>query len=188
MTLDKFAYGALAEKMQSNRVDDKYVKGALDAFADSQDAGFSEMAKGFIEGAYSDKRSLKVAVDTYAMEHQKVMQDVKGEDLKNWYSGDILDGLSDADKATFEGKLTAHGDETYGEISKTYRLAANKVKAPEGDYTAEEVAAAREVVDKYQTFMVTNQELQDFKLEGMRANTVLFARKRHLKDLASKLI
>ncbi len=191
MTLDKFAYAALAHKMQAtnNRgASDKYIKGALDKFADTQAAGFSDIAKGFMEGAYSDGRSLQKATDVYQESHMAEMQGVTGDDLKNWYTGDVFNGLSAADKATFEGKLTEHGAETFGDISRAYRVAATKVEAPEGDYTEAEVAAARLVVDKYQTFMITNQELQDFKLEGLRGDTLEFSRKRHLKDLASKLI
>ncbi len=134
------------------------------------------------------RQGLKAATETYAEEHRKQMETVKGNDLKDWYTGDVLDGLSAEDKTSFEGKLTEHGDETFGEISKSYRLAATKVNAPEGDYAEAEITAARQVLEKYQSFMVVNEELQDFKLQNMQAATLPFARKRHLKDLASKLI
>lgn len=184
--LNKFAYGALAENMRNKRVDDKYVKGSLDALADN--LGFSDTAKGFIEGAYMSRQGLEMATTTYAQEHEKEMQTVTGTNLKDWYTGDVLDGLSDVDKASFNNALEKHGAETFGDISRQYRLAATKVNAPEGDYTEAEVTAARDIIEKYQTFMIANNELQDFKLEGIRANTLPFARKRHLKDLASKLI
>jgi hypothetical protein len=184
--LNKFAYGALATDMLQKREDDKYVKGSLDALADRLD--ISEAGKGFIEGAYANHGSLKIAAEVYGNQHQKEMEGVKGEDFKNWYQeGGIFEGLSDADKATFEAKLTEHGDEDYSSISKKVRLASAKTNAPEGDYTPEEVVEARETLEKYQNFVITNNELQDFKLQSLRVDAVGFARKRHLKDLASKL-
>lgn len=186
MALDTYAKAALAAKMLEGREDVKFVKGALDAFA--HDAGFSDLAKGFIEGAYRSKEGIQMATKVYSEAQRKEMESVTGADLHTWYSTDVLSGLSPADAATFQAKLTAHGTETYGDITRAYRKAASIANAPEGDYTAAEVSNARVTIDKYNAFMVAQSELQDFKLESLRASTLDFARKRHLKDLASRLI
>ena len=184
--LNKFAYGALAGKMLNERADDKYVKGSLDALAHSLD--LSEEAKGFIEGAYRSKQGIQTAVEVYSKSFREEMNTATGTDLKNWYAENMFEGLSDTDRLTLETKLTTHGDQTYGDISRQYRLAATKANAPEGDYTPEEVAAAREVAAQYQDFIVVNQELEEFKLESIRSEAINFGRRRALRELVNPRI
>ena len=106
---NKYVNGELAANMLRNRTDFKYVKGALDVLANDLD--LSEEAKGFIEGAYRSRQGIETASMVYAKMHNDGVSEAKGEDFKEWFGENLFEGISDADKTTYENRLTAHGDE-----------------------------------------------------------------------------
>ena len=56
------------------------------------------------------------------------------------------------------------------------------MQAPEGDYTEQEVAEARETIEKYQTFIETHQDLNEFKLKSLEGKAVEAGRVRYLRE------
>lgn len=163
-----------------------YAKGALEALASSDGLNLGDEALGFIRGAQASEEGVKTAINVYEGLFEEKRGEVNVGDLVGEYDI-ILEGISDDDKAALTGYFTRHSGETLNQIKDKVKKASYIIQDPTGTFTDDKKTEAREILEKYQGFLVTLDVLDNYMVERLRADAVDAARKRDLEGLVERL-
>ena len=184
---EKYQFGALAAHMLASKENSRYAPSALEVLAGEKGLNLGEEALGFIRGTQASEKGIQTASNVYGGKFEEKRGKYSPADLAGWYAP-LLNGLELKEKEKITGIL-GDNNETLENITKKQKKASHIVEGEdiEGLYSKEQVADAKKILEKYQKLSVVLSILDNYKFESLRPDVIDEARKKDLKELASRL-
>ena len=189
-SFEKYMFGALAGRLASSEESSRFAPNALELLAGSKGLNLGKEAEGFVKGTYASKEGIQTAIGIYGGMFEKERGQYSPADLTEWYMP-LLSDLEKEEKEKIVEILGKHAESTQ-EINKRYLKAVRVVKDSEDENLKElhdkkKVSESKEILEKYREIMSTLRVLDEYKFENLRPDVIDEARKKDLKNLASKL-